>query len=110
MIRTDAPYAVGSRSRALQKRKTFRDAEFPLVDVAEASGAWTGHAKAATFRLPDGRTFGAVVAGGREARADLLANWRRYGSATVRFLSLTPDGVPVPAVAIAFHPTAGRRL
>lgn len=110
VIRLDGTYQPGKRSRLLLKRKTFRDAEFPLVGVAEAAGEWAGHAKSAIFRLPDGRTFGASVAGSRTFVSDLLGTWRRYGSATVRFLGLNPEGIPVPAVAVAFHQVAMRRI
>lgn len=110
MIRLDGLYQAGKRSRLLLKRKTFHDAEFPLVGVHEAGGSWEGHAKSATFRLPDGRMFGASVAGSRAFVADLLGTWRRYESATVRYLGLTPDGIPVPAVAVAFHQGAQRRF
>lgn len=110
IVRIDGAYHAGKRSRLLLKRKTFRDAEFPLVGVSEAEGQWQGHAKSATFRLPDGRTFGASVAGSRAFVSDLLSTWRRYGSATVRFLGLNAEGIPVPAVAVAFHLGTTRRL
>lgn len=110
IVRIDGGYQPGKRSSLLLKRKAFQDAEFPLVGVHEATGEWAGHAKSATFRLPDGRTFGASVAGPRSFVSDLLGTWRRYGSATVRFLGLNADGIPVPAVAVAFHLGNARRL
>ena len=102
MIRLDAPYEVGKRSKSLLKRKEFQDGEFPVLRIEEGIGNWAGYAKRAVLQLPDGREFGAGIKGSRDFTQALLSG-PRPDYATVRYFNLTPDGVPRFPVAVAFH-------
>ncbi|MBN7759815.1 hypothetical protein JYP52_01585 [Nitratireductor aquibiodomus] len=105
MVRLDVPYEAGKRSKALLKRKEFTDAEFQIVDVIEGKGNWSGYAKRLTVALPDGRTFGAGVAGTQDFCRKLLADREKWIGrlATVKFFTPTSDGIPRFPVAIKFH-------
>ena len=96
IIREDMPYE-GSRTWSLLKRKTFMDAEFELVDLEEGAGNWSGKAKRAVLKLPDGRLFGAGITGTMAFTADILKNKEKYigKKTTVNFFQYTPDGVPL---------------
>lgn len=95
MIRTDTAY-VNKRTSDLLKRKESIDAEFVLVDLEPGKGNWSGKAKRAILQTADGRTFGAGVTGTQEFCASLLAEKESYlgKPCTVRYFSLTPDGIP----------------
>lgn len=103
MVRLDAPYEVGKRSRSLLKRKEFQDEEFELVRVEEGEGNWAGYAKRAVIRLADGREAGAGIKGNQAFTADLLQGWTKFKLVTVRYFALTPDGVPRFPVAVDWH-------
>lgn len=104
MVRLDGPYEIGSRSKLLLKRKEFQDAEYPIVEIVEGNGNWSGYAKRVTLRLPDGRLFGAGIKGNQKQALELLQNKDSYVSklATVRFFNLTPDGIPRFPVVVDF--------
>src|SRR3546814_12314723 len=80
--RADAAYEQ-KRSKALRKRKEFVDDEFELVALEEGLGNWSGMAKRAICRLPDGRTFGAGIKGSQE-RAREGVEGSRVGQECVR--------------------------
>jgi len=101
MVRLNAPYEAGKRSKSLLKRKEFQDAEFPVVRLEEGNGNWAGYAKRAVLRLPDGREFGAGIKGSQEFTKGLLAK-PSPKTATIRYFALTPDGIPRFPVAVAF--------
>jgi DNA ligase-1 len=103
MVRLDAPYEVGKRSKHLLKRKEFQDEEFELVRVEEGEGNWAGYAKRAVIRLKDGREAGAGIKGNQAFTADLLQGWTKFNLVTVRYFALTPDGVPRFPVAVDWH-------
>lgn len=105
MVRLDQPYEIGKRSAHLLKRKEFQDAEFEIVEVVEGAGNWSGYAKRLTVKLPDGRTFGAGIAGTQEFCRKLLDEAKAWvgRQATVKFFTPTADGIPRFPVAVKFH-------
>jgi len=105
IVRLNGPYEQ-KRSKQLLKRKEFQDDEFPVVGIEEGNGNWFGYAKRAILRLPDGREFGAGIKGDQTYCAKLLL--QKWDTATVRYFTPTPDGVPRFPVAVAFH--QGERL
>lgn len=105
MVRLDAPYEAGKRSKSLLKRKQFQDAEFAVVCLEEGLGNWAGYAKRAVLRLPDGREFGAGIKGSQEFTKALLTK-PTPKTATIRYFALTPDGIPRFPVAVAFFEEA----
>lgn len=104
MVRLDAPYEQ-KRSKHLLKRKEFLDAEFEIVAIEEGLGNWSGYAKRVVFKLPDGRTCSAGIAGNQQFCAVLLeqrSSW--IGKlVTVKYFTPTSDGMPRFPVAIKFH-------
>lgn len=111
IVRIDAPYEPGKRSKHLIKRKEFFDEEFEIVEIIEGKGNWNGKAKAVRFKARPGddrRRVDLPKAGirGTEAQlADLLRNKDKYvgGDVTVRFPNKTPGGDPRFGVAVAFY-------
>lgn len=105
MVRLDQPYEIGKRSANLLKRKEFLDAEFKIVEVVEGQGNWSGYAKRLTVELPDGRTFGAGIAGTQDFCRKLLEERTDWigRQATIKFFTPTGDGIPRFPVAIKFH-------
>ncbi|MER8984007.1 hypothetical protein [Mesorhizobium sp. M0843] len=105
MVRLDAGYEIGKRSAHLLKRKEFQDAEFKIVEVVEGQGNWSGYAKRLTVELPDGRTFGAGIAGNQDFCRKLLNDRTEWvgRQATIKFFTPTADGIPRFPVATKFH-------
>lgn len=95
MVRIDAPYE-NKRTWSLLKRKESIDEEFELVDLEPGKGNWSGKAKRAILKLPDGRIFKAGVTGTQAFCAKLLVEKEQYIGTlcTVRFFAYTPDGIP----------------
>jgi DNA ligase-1 len=102
MIRYNKPYDQ-KRSSYLLKRKEYIDEEFALIDIQEGQGNWSGYAKIAECSMPDGRLFGAGIAGTQEFNLRLLKEKDKYKSVTIKYFQLTPDGVPRFPIAIKFH-------
>lgn len=104
MVRLDGPYEQ-KRSKNLLKRKEFQDAEFEIVEIVEGVGNWSGYAKRVTVALPDGRTFGAGIAGNQDFCRRLLEEQEQWQGkqATVKFFTPTADGIPRFPVAVKFH-------
>lgn len=100
MIRYNGMYEQ-RRSHLLLKRKEFIDQEFPVVELREGQGNWGGIAKVAVCLLPDGRTFKATLKGAKTDAPDMFTDLASH--ATVRYLNLTPDGIPRMPVAVALH-------
>jgi ATP-dependent DNA ligase len=97
-----APYAVGKRSNALLKLKSFLDAEFEIVAVEEAGGKDAGTALFVCM-TPRGKTFRVRPHGTASLRAQML---RRAAELigkrlTVRYQELTDGGVPRFPVGVA---------
>lgn len=104
IVRLNEPYE-NKRSKNLLKRKDFKDDEFEIVELQEGNGNFTGCAKIAILLLPDGRTFGAGVAGAQSMLRDLLRDKDAYKGkrATVRYFTESPDGIPRFPVVKALH-------
>jgi DNA ligase-1 len=101
IIRYNRPYEQ-KRSANLLKRKDFLDEEFDLIDIEEGAGNWEGYAKRAICAMSNGTQFGAGISGTQEFCAQLLKNKNKYKSVTIKYLALTPDGVPRFPIAIKF--------
>lgn len=112
MLRLDLPYE-NKRSSGLIKIKEFHDAEFPIVDLQEGNGNWTGAVKRVVIRLPDGTTNEASPRGTYEEMAALLADREKWidgkSQVTVRYFRLTDDGKLYLPVVTAWH-LGGREL
>jgi DNA ligase-1 len=100
MWRDDKPYEQ-KRSKTLRKRKEFIDEEFEVVRIEEGLGNWAGAAKNVICRFPDGREFGAGIAGTYERGVELLHE--KHKVVTIKYFALTPDGIPRFGVATKFH-------
>jgi DNA ligase-1 len=95
MVRLDWVYE-NKRSKALLKRKEFKDEEFLILDVIEGDGNKSGMAASMLLRNVAGQQFNSNIKGDREylrgllkSRQDLLGKL-----ATVKYFNLTPDGIP----------------
>lgn len=112
MIRLDMPYE-NKRSAGLIKIKEFIDAEFPIVDVQEGNGNWTGACKRVVIRLPDGTTNEASPRGKYPFLADILADREKWidgtSTVTVRYFRLTDDNKLYLPIVTAWH-LGGRTL
>jgi DNA ligase-1 len=105
MVRANARYEQ-KRTKALLKRKEFRDEEFEVVEIQEGKGNWSGVAKSVLCRMKDGRTFGAGIKGTRSEMKKLLGE--TYSKVTVKYFCLTPDGIPRFPIAIKWHGQGAR--
>lgn len=105
MVRRNGPYRQNARSWDLLKRKEFLDEEFEIVGVFPGKGNRTDIAGFVTFRLKDGRTFGAGIKGSWEYAGELLKDADKYknGVGTVRYFQLTPDGIPRFPIATTLY-------
>jgi DNA ligase-1 len=109
MVRLDAPYEFGVRSKALQKRKEMMTEEFPISRLIEGNGNWAGHAKAVEFVLPgdkrakDGTRPRAGIKGDQNFTRALLTTTPGPTLVTIRFFGYTPDGMLRFPVAIDWH-------
>jgi ATP-dependent DNA ligase len=99
---TKAGYDAGKRSKFLLKVKTFKDAEFKVIDAKEGRGTYAG---AAIFmcETADGHEFEVTAPGDMEQKR---AYWRDHQKwlgkqLTVKFSEWTSGEEPVP-----FHPVA----
>lgn len=99
----------GKRSKGLQKRKEFEDAEFKIKSVHEGKGNWSGRAKSLFFYMDDGRKTEngedpkAGIKGTKAFTKELLENWQKYEGVTIRYFTKTPAGIPRFGVAVAWH-------
>ena len=102
MRNMDGVYEFGFRSRDLIKLKKFKDEEFRIVDVVEATGrdAGTGIFVVVT---EDGKQFKAKPKGSVEFRKKYLADKDNIigKMCTVKFQGLSDDGIPRFPVALA---------
>lgn len=102
MIRMNAVYQQDKRSKYLMKRKEFLTDEFPVDNMTEGQGNWSGNIKQFVLRLPDGRKFGAGIRGNQEMLKELFEKNVIPDWATVRYFTPTPDGIPRFPVVIDF--------
>lgn len=99
MLRHNTAYEC-KRSKSLLKRKEFVTEEFVVKSVEEGQGNWSGHIKRFVLALPDGRSFGSGVRGKQAVLKDLFESGVKPDWATIRYFSLTPDGIPRFPVAV----------
>ena len=95
MIRLNEPYE-NKRSKTLLKRKEFQDGEYTILGWKEGVGNRAGTIGHFKFETEGGAEFSSNVKGNFEYLADLLkqADELIGKSATIKYFSLTPDGVP----------------
>jgi DNA ligase-1 len=95
MVRLDAPYE-NKRSKTLLKRKEFQDAEYTILGWKEGIGNRAGTIGHFKFETEGGAGFSSNVKGNFEYLADLLKKGDSLigSEATIKYFSLTPDGVP----------------
>ena len=95
MVRLDEPYE-NKRSKTLLKRKEFQDGEYTILGWKEGIGNRAGTIGHFKFETEDGIEFSSNIKGNFEYLADLLeqADDLIGKSATIKYFSLTPDGVP----------------
>jgi ATP-dependent DNA ligase len=102
----DDPYRFQYRSASLLKYKDFLDAEFVIVGAAEGVGKSVGQA---TFMCTteNGKTFGCRCKGTDEMRREQWTNRASYmgKKLTVKYQTLSDDGIPVFPVGIAVRDT-----
>lgn len=94
MIRVDEAYQQNKRSKFLIKRKEFITDEFKVVRVEEGKGNWAGYVKRFILELPDGTQFGGGVRGNQKVLKELWDSCITPDWATLRYFTLTPDGIP----------------
>jgi DNA ligase-1 len=105
IIRTDVGgYEVGHRSNSLLKLKDFQDAEFKIIGVEEGKGNYKGRA-ILVCETHEGNQFNVVPEGTQDYRAKL---WQTRESLigqwlTVRYQTLSKDGVPIFPVGVDFR-------
>jgi len=95
MVRLNEPYE-NKRSKTLLKRKEFQDGEYTILGWKEGIGNRAGTIGHFEFETEDGIEFSSNIKGNFEYLADLLeqADDLIGKSATIKYFSLTPDGVP----------------
>jgi DNA ligase-1 len=104
IVRLEAPY-VNKRSKNILKYKSFITEEYKLIRVEEGKGNWSGYAKLAEFKTVDGKHFKAGIKGNRAFCKDLLdkAEELKGTMCTVKYLNLTPDGIPRHGIVVEFN-------
>ena len=103
-----APYEY-KRSYNIQKRKNFKEEEFPILGVEEGKGKAYGLAVNFICEAPNGETFSAPINGTEEYRIELLNNPKLWENkfATVRFLNYSEYGIPICLKAVAIRNQIG---
>lgn len=100
----NSPYEF-KRTKSLIKVKTFQDAEFEVVDIAEGQGNWAGIAKSVTIRLENGETQESGIIGSMDYLRRVLEEKDEFigGPATVKFQNRTVYGkLRFPVVKILY--------
>tara|TARA_R110000824_G_scaffold6161_4_gene28309 strand:- start:1744 stop:2841 length:1098 start_codon:yes stop_codon:yes gene_type:complete len=95
MVRLNEPYE-NKRSKTLLKRKEFQDSEYTILGYNEGVGNRAGTVGHFEFETAAGVPFKSNVKGNFEYLADLLKKGDSLigSEATIKYFSLTPDGVP----------------
>ncbi len=103
MVRVNGPYE-NKRSKNLLKYKKFQDAEFVITGVEEGKGKLMGKAGAFVCETKEGYEFRVKMEGSLESLVEYLTNFNEYKGKylTVRFFSLTVDGIPRFPVGVGF--------
>ncbi len=95
VVRPDVAYTPNKKAKGFFKRKDYQDAEFELLDFLEGEGNWSGKAKRAIVKMPNGLSCGVGVIGDYDLCEEYLLNKHKYIGklATIKFLKFTPDGL-----------------
>jgi DNA ligase-1 len=101
MVRKNTAYE-NKRTKNLIKRKEFLTDEFPVVEMREGLGNWSGMVKHFVLRNKDGSIFSAGVRGTQETMRALWESKKTPDWVTLRFFKPTPDGVPRFPVVITW--------
>ena len=103
IVRLDNDVYENKRTWQLQKRKIFVTEEYTIIGIDPGKGNRAKIAAKVHFRMPSGVESSASIRGGWKYCADLLAEADQYigGDCTIRFIRLTNDGKPYPAVCVA---------
>lgn len=110
MVRThEGKYEPGVRSKDLLKAKSFEDDEFPIVGVAQGTGAHEG-ALVWLCQTKDGKAFSAVPKMPVSARQRMFSEVSKSlddykgKPLRVKYQEMTPDGIPRFPIAIGIRP------
>jgi hypothetical protein len=104
MVRLDTTeYEIGSRSWQLQKRKVWIDEEYQTLSILPGVGNRSKIAGTIKFRMSSGIESSASIKGSFAYAKAILDEADQYigGDCTIRFMRLTNDGKPYPAVCRA---------
>ena len=95
IVRLNSAY-VNGRTKNILKVKEFITEEFRLEAIDEGKGNWAGFAKTGTFSTKDGKQFKASIKGTKAFCKEVYNNKNKYINTlcTVKYLNLTPDGIP----------------
>ena len=102
IVRLNGQYEQ-KRSKNLLKRKEFIDEEFPVLEILEGQGNWSGYAKSVTCKTKDGVIFNAGIKGTQDFAKELLHRRPAPKTVTVRYQNKTPDGSLRFPIAVAFY-------
>lgn len=106
--RLDVPYE-GKRSYSLLKIKSFKDAEFKIVDIEEGRGKLAGHVGAFICKTSDGKLFRAKMSGETARLKEYFENPELWSGKllTVKYQNLTTEGIPRFPVGLRFRDKDG---
>lgn len=97
-------YDIGNRSPNLQKLKDFQDSEFLVVDIIDGKGIFEGKA-IVVCETPEGKQFNVTPQGTMEIRSFIYQHRQSYIGwwLTVKYQTLSEDGIPIFPVGINFR-------
>lgn len=100
----DGKYELGHRSRALLKHKDFQDAEFKVVGFTEGEGKFVG-CVIWVCETEDGKRFNVTPKGTLKQKQRWFSEAENFigQEITVKFQSLSKDGIPEFPVGLGFR-------
>jgi DNA ligase-1 len=100
----DAGYEFGKRSQSLLKVKTFKDAEFEIVNCREGKGKSAGTC-VFICKAPSGAEFEVYAPGTVEEKAQIWKNRKKYmgKKLTVKYQEMSTSEKPVPRFPVALR-------
>ncbi len=103
MVRLDNEEYQFKRTWQLQKRKVFITNEYTITGIEPGVGNRSKIAAKVHFRMPSGVESSSSIRGDWDYCKELLDEAEQYigGDCTIRYVRLTNDGKPYPAVCIA---------
>jgi len=105
----DTPYKQGTRSRSLQKLKSFQREEFPCVGILAQKHTTERLAGSFTLALPNGKVFNAQPKCSMKEKYEIWENKETYLDgkymAMVQYAQLSNDGIPIFPVIVGFRHT-----